>query len=194
MGINLTIARPPLNVAVDALTRRMDLGVLRWYIELLEPYSGIEYLKATTSKGVPGGGSSEPIRVVGLWRGFGSALDVLTSTAHDRHHWIDIFAAEEFADPVLWAVYGARIVGWPPEDYPLRYSLPSDAEAICAALDVLTDAELRTRVDSVLAQRPGYEGDQEPWLHVQVAGRLAALRSLYGAAAAEGEIVLYLMG
>ena len=184
MGVYLSLVRPPLDVAVDALAYRMDRGDLLSYVDRrLEP-------AGTIGAGV----LPNPFRVADLWKSYGPLFDVLSGKAHDPDWWTSIFLTDEFDDPGSWAVYGARKAGWEPADFPLRYSMPSDVEAIVASLRTLTEAEVRAKVDNVLRQRPEYEGDHDPWLQEQVMRALPDLKAFYEEAQGANEIVLYLMG
>lgn len=186
MGVYLTIARAPLDVAVDAIGGRMKQWELRRYVD--------EHLMTTgtvgdVGEGVPNG----PFRVARLWKSHGPLFDILTGKAHD----IDARGFEwerESADVDAWIVYGARKVAWEPEDYPLRYSLPSDVEAISASLHALTEAEVERRAHEVLRNEPGYERSRGPWLQTQVMRVLPYLKAFYDEARASKEIVLYLKG
>ena len=131
-------------------------------------------------------------KVAHLWKGYGYLFDVLSGSAHDPDLWTSIFMTDEFKDPQSWAIYGARKAGWKPTDFPLRYSVPSDVEAICGALAALTETEVRERVEHVSGQSSPND-DRKPRLE-QTLRALSDLRGFYQQARGSGEIVLYLMG
>ena len=122
---------------------------------------------------------------------------MLTGTSRDLYVGKDFFF-EETSDPAAWAIYGARLIGWPREDFPLRYSLPGDIEAILAALGVFTVKKLQHRFDKMLEEAQ----DRDSLYHDHWVQRireellphlLPNLQRFYEAALAEDQIVVYWM-
>ncbi|MEM1043109.1 MAG: hypothetical protein AAGI91_10825 [Bacteroidota bacterium] len=181
MGISVSVIRVPLEPAVDVLSRRASLSDFAEYLDFeLVPYD-------------PDAGEREDLDPtspeIRLWRSYGLVLDVLTETAHEHHS--SLFITDEFADPLAWAAFGARLPKWE-GDRLLRYSLGSDLDAICSALEAIDGQELERRVWRVLRLAPQYEPEGcEPWVQNRMEDIVPALQGLFQRARSAGEIVIH---
>ena len=130
MGVYLSIVRPPIEVAVDALSGRLSLGRLNEYLDF-----GPEVLAnaplTDESRAAFSAYLAASQRELYLAKRSGQVLDVLSGEAHDPRRWTSMFMTDEFADPAPWAVYGARKAGWDTGDFPLRYSLRHPGDLLC---------------------------------------------------------------
>ena len=165
----------------------------------------------------------EPPRVLYLGRMNSRVLDVMTGAFHGPPRAMyRKFRGEEWDDPRAWAALGARLVGWPSafsndelplqqgaDEYPLRYTLPQEIEAICEVLAQMTPAQMREQLDQAVAEsvseeavrrwaRLGYGGDayegyelNKEEAHEAAGNLLLNMRQFYEAARAEGQIVIH---
>ncbi len=184
MGISVSITRVPLERAVDALSMRMSLSDFGVYMDYeLLPRDENSSRRADLDPASP---------ILDLWKSYILVLDVLTAEAHEHHS--SLFITDEFENPFAWAGFGARLPGWRQDSLPLRYSLGSDLDTICDALDSLDERELERRVQRVLKLAPQYEPEgREPWVQDYMEKVVLAMRGFYRRARSAGEIVIHRM-
>lgn len=119
-------------------------------------------------------------------------------------------STHEADDPRLWTTRGARLVGWheyvPTRegagDFPLRYSIPQDVDAILETLQELSTEELQANMeqsfDAGLVETEFYrvKRDEIPLrdlVEEVVPNLLQTLRMFYTAAQEENEIAVYVL-
>jgi len=192
MGTVLSNWRLPVDPAVDVLTRCRWFDYVELVLELDQPTYHL--WKAPPDKAP---------RTLYFDKGYPLVFEALTGGHRGR------FSSDHFDDtsddPYFWAVYGARLVGWETQDFPLRYSLAGDLDAICDALSRLTDTELRENLAHAHDNPPpDLDEYQAPTISLEdrlkvfdkyLASRfLPALQQFYRAAREREEIVVYWMG
>ncbi|MEM1043110.1 MAG: hypothetical protein AAGI91_10830 [Bacteroidota bacterium] len=182
MGISVVLLRVPLEPAVDMLSQRTSFNDFAEYLETeLMPYDPEEERRDAPDPESLG---------LDLMKAYRLTLDVLTETAHEHHS--SLFLTEEFADPLAWAAFGARLPKWE-EDPLLRYSLGSDLDAICDALGTIDETEIERRIRRLLKVAPGYGRGIGPWAQSRVRKVLPAMPEFYRRARSAGEVVIHRM-
>ena len=200
MGTYLSIGRLPIDPGVDLLTNRRNWDYLEF--ERPEYYQPSFYI-FEPKHGPP---KSQPNpRWLYLSKAYPAAFEMLTGTSRNLHsstHFLD-----PPDDPRAHAIYGARKAGWR-QDFPWRYSLPTDIEAILEALALMHDEDLLRNLQTAYEGRsadgstPDIEITSDRTLASRIEGFeshfrgrfLSTLRRFYENAQAEGEIVLYDLG
>lgn len=194
MGIYLYLHRLPLDSAVDTLTQRRDYD----YVEehCLKPFEEWH----NPLRGSP---PEHPPRTLDFQRSYHRVRDAMVGgalTYEDRFEEM----GREPPDPRFWAIHGARLVGYECGDFPWRYSLPTDIEAICETLKGMTEADLRENAEYAIEEDRQYEGttdrtydgeSAQKFMREELPKRLLpALRQFYRAARTEKQIVVRWMG
>lgn len=187
MGAYLSAHRLPAEAAIDVLTARghiTDLDLHR--PDLVEGWHVLGY------KDPP----KEVVRTLDFQKRDDKVLDLLTGTTHDRWE-DDTYWRMESDNPIVWAIYGARMIGWERPDFPLKYSLPSDIETVCERLDDLTQADISRNVERLIASGEDDYGSNvfQDWIRSKVEPiLLPTLRDFYSHAEKENQIVIHWIG
>lgn len=223
MSVTAWVLNAPLDLAVDVLSKRVEVAAAGAYInamrnpseepdgELVTYYPGESPVALITGPTYP-----EPPRHL---RYPDDAVDLMwgdqTLTAVFSAHQPRPSGRYRFRglwytysdDPYDWMICGRRQIGWDGLDLSaLRYNLPGDVDAICQTLDTLTEDEVARRVGDLLMREPGFEQpDPEkvkgmtlrpfrPWVMEQVQENVRLLRRLFERAHTSGGIVLHTLG
>jgi hypothetical protein len=216
MGVYLNVYRLSPEWAVEALSGRQDMGDLKEG----DPDSPIYVFRSSGNSEHLDGRLTHPLDQVDVrnrpeaicpdrnqlhvGRRYQAVADMLTGRFHSHENADCPFevSTSETDDPLDWAVYGRRICGWR-EDFPLRYSTPSDLQAITDALADLTTESVRENLHHVAQTYPynyprcmdGYKhGAAEDFLDDFLPYLLPNLREFFGRAQAAGEFVVHHIG